>query len=97
MPERTPSRRAPRARSAKSLATDQNGQYEFDGLEAGRYRLQVHKSGFAPLNGPRLPEIAVEAGARCEPGSPVQPLAARERPLADSHRSVWSAGGSAVA
>ena len=49
--------------------TDQNGRYEFDELEAGRYRITVQKAGFAPLNGPGIPgipEVDLKAGGRRE-------------------------------
>ena len=46
--------------------TDQDGRYEFDDLEAGRYRITVQKAGFALLNGPETPEVNLEPGERQE-------------------------------
>jgi hypothetical protein len=44
--------------------TDHDGRYEFDDLEAGRYRITVQKAGFALLNGPGIPEVDLKAGER---------------------------------
>ena len=44
--------------------TDQNGRYQFDALEPGRYRVSVHKAGFATMSGPGLPEATLKAGER---------------------------------
>ena len=41
-------RRRPRARVAKSVRTAADGQARFAGLEAGRYRVEVHAIGFGP-------------------------------------------------
>jgi hypothetical protein len=44
--------------------TDQNGRYQFDALEAGRYRVSVQKAGFATMLGPGLPDVTLKAGER---------------------------------
>jgi protocatechuate 3,4-dioxygenase beta subunit len=44
--------------------TDQNGQYRFDALEPGRYRVSAQKAGFASMLGPGLPEMTLTAGER---------------------------------
>src|SRR4051794_5922564 len=52
--------------SAEPLAatTDQNGRYQFDALEPGRYRVSVQKAGFATMIVPGLAEATVKAGER---------------------------------
>jgi hypothetical protein len=44
--------------------TDQNGRFQFDALEPGRYRVSVQKAGFATMLGPGLPEVTLKAGER---------------------------------
>jgi len=43
--------------------TDQSGRYRFDALEPGRYRVMVHKAGFATMPGAGL-EATLKAGER---------------------------------
>ena len=57
---------APFLTRPRTTTTDQNGRYEFDDVEAGRYRITVQKAGFAPLNGPRMAEVDLKAGGRRE-------------------------------
>ena len=44
--------------------TDQNGRYQFENLEPGRYRVSVQKAGFATMLGAGLPETTLSAGER---------------------------------
>jgi len=44
--------------------TDQNGRYQFENLEPGRYRVSVQKAGFATMLGAGLPEATLNAGER---------------------------------
>jgi protocatechuate 3,4-dioxygenase beta subunit len=44
--------------------TDHDGRYEFDDVEAGAYRIAVHKAGFALPNGPGVPVVDLKAGER---------------------------------
>jgi protocatechuate 3,4-dioxygenase beta subunit len=48
----------------RTAMTDQEGRYEFDTLEAGRYRLIVQKAGFAAMNGLGMPELDLKGGER---------------------------------
>jgi protocatechuate 3,4-dioxygenase beta subunit len=50
----------------RTAMTDQNGRYEFDGLEAGRYDVRVRKAGFAPVHEPHMSEIHLKPGERRE-------------------------------
>jgi len=43
--------------------TDQNGRYQFDAVEPGRYGVSVQKAGFATMLGPGL-EATLKAGER---------------------------------
>jgi hypothetical protein len=45
-------------------STDRDGRYRFEGLQPGRYRISVGKAGFAPLDGPGLPDVRLAAGER---------------------------------
>lgn len=44
--------------------TDQSGRFRFEGVEPGRYRMGVHKAGFADPIGPGLSEIDLGPGER---------------------------------
>jgi hypothetical protein len=46
--------------------TDRDGRYEFDDLEAGRYRITAQKAGFALPNDREATEVSLEAGERRE-------------------------------
>jgi hypothetical protein len=43
--------------------TDQDGRFVFDGLAPGNYRLDVQKTGFAPLSGPGTPPRLIQVAA----------------------------------
>ena len=47
-----------------TTTTDPEGRYRFHGLQAGRYRMSVRKAGFAPPNGPGVPEVLLASGER---------------------------------
>lgn len=54
----------------RTAITDRNGRYEFERLEAGRYRINVQKAGFSPLIFPGVPiespQVDLKAGERRE-------------------------------
>jgi protocatechuate 3,4-dioxygenase beta subunit len=49
--------------SMPQAATDQEGRFVFDGLPPGEYRVDVQKSGFAPLSSPGTRPITIQVAA----------------------------------
>jgi hypothetical protein len=49
----------------RTATTDQNGRFLFEGIDPGRYRVDVQKAGFAPLMGAAAP-VDVGSGQRNE-------------------------------
>jgi protocatechuate 3,4-dioxygenase beta subunit len=79
-------------------ATDQNGRYQFDALEPGRYRVSVQKAGFATMLGLGLPEVTLKAGERrtdvnvtIQRGAAVvgRVLDENGEPIANAHVMAW--------
>lgn len=66
MPSHPPKPPAPFSDEFRASATDRNGRYEIANVEAGRYRINVLKAGFAGPFGPELPEVTLKAGERRE-------------------------------
>jgi protocatechuate 3,4-dioxygenase beta subunit len=78
--------------------TDQNGQYRFEALESGRYRVSVQKAGFATMFGPGLPEATLKAGERktdlnvtIQRGAAIvgRVLDENGEPIANAHVMAW--------
>ena len=44
--------------------SDRNGRYALEGVNAGRYRVVVQKTGYARLDGPDQRELSLESGVR---------------------------------
>jgi protocatechuate 3,4-dioxygenase beta subunit len=65
VPSRPPSGPAQFYERPRSVVTDQDGRYTFEGIEPGRYRISVQKTGFTRLDAAAaMPEVNVAAGER---------------------------------
>jgi hypothetical protein len=47
--------------SMRRAVTDRDGRYTIERLEAGRYRVQIHKAGYARLDGLDARQLVIEA------------------------------------
>lgn len=68
-PARPPRSFAPFSNELRTVLTDQNGRYEFEDVEPGRYRINIQKAGLPVPFGPTVPEVDLKAGERRDAGT----------------------------